>query len=207
MSTGYGSGLPDYDGGPGRGSTGDGHGGEASYGSGPSATDPYATDDHATDPYAQDPYAQDPYAADPLNADGFGPVFGSSPQAPSGGYAVAAYDSSQQYGSQQYGAHPSGPPGYGYYPPPLPSSGAGITGLVLGLLALTMCAGLTAPIGIIFAAKGMKETGPTATNPKGGRGLAIAGLVTSLIGMIPFLFLVAYIAFIIVAIIAGATSA
>lgn len=206
MSAGYGSGLPDYNGGSGGGPTGDGRGGEPSYGSDPYATngpakDPYAQDQNVQDPYAQDPYGQDPYAADPLAADGFGPVFGSSAQAQPGGYAVATYDP-----AQQYGAHPSGPPGYGYYPPPLPSSGAGITGFVLGLLALTMCAGLTAPIGIIFAAMGMKETGPTATNRKGGRGIAIAGLVTSLVGLIPFLFLVLYVVFFIVAIGAGAAS-
>ncbi|MGP9744400.1 DUF4190 domain-containing protein [Brachybacterium sp. AOP29-B2-41] len=212
MSAGYGGGLPDYNGGPGSRSSGEGRGGEPLYGSDPYAPDPYATDPysadaHASDPYAQNQFAQDPYATDPLEADGFGPVFSSSAPAQSGGYAVASYDSSPQYGSQQYGTHPSGPPGYGQFPPPLPSSGAGITGFVLGLLALTMCAGLTAPVGIIFAMKGMKETGPTAINPKGGRGLAIAGLVTSLIGLIPFLFFVLYFAFVIVAIIAGATSA
>lgn len=207
MSAGYGSGLPDYNGGSGGGPTGDGRGGEPSYGNDPyatnaPATEPYVQDQNVQDPYAQDPYGQDPYAADPLAADGFGPVFGSSAQAQPGGYAVATYDP-----AQQYGAHPSGPPGYGYYPPPLPSSGAGITGFVLGLLALTMCAGLTAPIGIIFAAVGMKETGPTATNRKGGRGLAIAGLVMSLVGLIPFLFLVLYFVFFIFAIAGAASSA
>lgn len=201
MSAGYGSGLPDYTGGSGGGPTGDGRGGEQPYGSDSYATNAPATDPYAQDQNVQDPYAQDPYEADPLAADGFGPVFSSSAQAQPGGYAVATYDP-----AQQYGAHPSGPPGYGYYPPPLPSSGAGITGFVLGLLALTMCAGLTAPIGIIFAAMGMKETGPTATNRKGGRGIAIAGLVTSLVGLIPFLFLVLYVIFFIVALGAGAAS-
>lgn len=224
MSTGYGGGLPDYYGESGGGSAGDGRGGATSPGSDPepysqaglSSQDPYAVGPGGTDPYASDPFmmnpyvadlaATDPYGKDPLDADGFGPVFGSSAAASSGGYAVTPYDPSQQYAPQQYGAHPSGPPGYGPYPPPLPSSGAGITGFVLGLLALTMCAGLTAPIGIIFAAIGMKETGPTATDRKGGRGLTIAGLVMSLVGMVPFLFLVLYIVFVIIAIGAGAAS-
>lgn len=219
MNAGYGGGLPDYHGGSGGGSADEGRGGGSSssgdfaphsqagpssqdpYAVGDGGADPYGADPYATDPYAADPYAADPYATDPLNADGFGPVFGSSAPAQSGGYAVTAYES-----SQPYGAHPSGPPGYGSYPPPLPSSGAGITGFVLGLLSLTLCAGLTAPVGIFFAAQGMKETGPHATHRKGGRGLAIAGLVTSLVGMVPFLFMVLYIALFVVAIIAGATS-
>lgn len=213
MSAGYGGGLPDYTGATGSGSTGEGRGGRSSYGSDPdpyssagvSSQDPYAVGG-GVDPYAADLHFAGSSASDPLDADGFGPVFGDSAPAQSGGYSVASYDPSQQYPPQQYGSRPSGPPGYGSYTPPLPSSGAGITGFVLGLLSLTMCAGLTAPIGIIFAAMGMKETGPHATHRKGGRGLTIAGLVMSLVGLIPFLFLVLYIVFVIIAIGAGAAS-
>ena len=196
MSTQQPGGLPDY------------HGG---YGD----RDPYGSDSGAggarsapEDPYAVGPDGNDPYASDPLDADGFGPVFGSDAGTPTGSGALATAGAGQAYPGQQYPGqqHPApypGPHGYGPYAPPPPSSGAAITSLVLGLLALTMCAGLTAPVGVIFAAKGMQETGPSAPVPKGGRGLAIAGLVTSLIGLIPLLFFVFYIGMMILAVFAG----
>lgn len=230
MSAGYGGGLPDYTGGTGSGSSGDGGGGGAPYGRDPApysqaglspqdayavgtgGADPYAPNPYANDPYAPgtsapDPYASDPYANDAsvndqLEADGFGPVFSSSVEAQSGGYAVAPYGSQQPYGPYSSGAQ-----GYGQYAPAVPSSGAGITGFVLGLLALTMCGGLTAPFGIFFSLQGMTETSPIAMNPKSGRGLAVAGLVLSLVGLIPLLLLVLYVAFFVVAIMVGATSA
>lgn len=125
----------------------------------------------SSSPYGRhDPYAQhDPYSqgfADPSAAAG-------------GAYAPGPY--------------PAGPPVHGAFAPPPPSSGAAITGFVLGLLGVLMCGGLTAPFGLVFSAIGMKETGAAAPLPKGGRGLAIAGLVTSLIGMIPLLTIVLYI--------------
>lgn len=163
-----------------------GHGGADPYGDGrgafaqdPYAHDPYAQGASAHDPFAPapDPYAGDPYATaapsaeDPLTADGFGPRFGDHAVAPAPVPGAA-------YGT---GYGPAG----GYVPPP--ASGAAITAFVLGLLALTFCSGLTAPVGLIFAAKGMKETSPAVPQPAGGRGLAIAGLVTSIIGLIPLL--------------------
>ena len=205
MSTQQPGGLPDY------------HGG---YGD----RDPYGSDSGAgwshsapEDPYAVGPDGTDPYASEPLDADGFGPVFGSAAENPAGGGAVAMAGAGQPYSGQQHPGqaypghqHPApypGPQGYGPYAPPPPSSGAAITSLVLGLLALTMCAGLTSPVGIIFAAKGMKETGPSAPAPKGGRGLAIAGLVTSLIGLLPLLIFVFYIVIFVLAIFAEMSGA
>lgn len=186
--------------------------------------DPYGSDSSAgwshsapEDPYAVGPDGTDPYASEPLDADGFGPVFGSSAENPAGGGAVAMAGAGQPYSGQQHPGqaypghqHPApypGPQGYGPYAPPPPSSGAAITSLVLGLLALTLCAGLTAPVGLVFAAKGMKETGPSAPAPKGGRGLAIAGLVTSLIGLLPLLIFVFYIVIFVLAIFAEMSGA
>lgn len=199
MSTGHGSGLPDYSGGYG-GDAGDPYGADRSYGG---AHDPYGqTPSAPEDPYAVGYEGTDPYARDPLDADGFGPVFGTEAEAPASGYAAAASAPGQPYPTQY-----PGPYGYGPYAPPPPSSGAAITSLVLGLLALTMCAGLTAPVGVIFAAKGMKETGPQAHTAKSGRGLAIAGLVTSLIGLIPLLFFLLYIGMMILVIVAETSAA
>ncbi|WP_394216975.1 DUF4190 domain-containing protein [Brachybacterium vulturis] len=129
-----------------------------------------------TDPYASDPYAAGPYAPDPYAA---GPPPGPSPV---------------------------GPPQFGAFPAPLPSSNAAIAGFVLGLVGLAMCGGLTSPFGIWFSAQGMKETAPTARAPRGGRGLAIAGLVTSLVGLIPLFILLLYGAFMIVGLVMAATA-
>lgn len=199
MSTGHGSGRPDYSGGYGS-DGGDPYGVDRSYGG---AHDPYGQTASAPEgPYAVGSEGTDPYARDPLDADGFGPVFGTEAEAPASGYAAAASAPGQPYPTQYPGPH-----GYGPYTPPPPSSGAAITSLVLGLLALTMCAGLTAPVGVIFAAKGMKETGPHAPTVKSGRGLAIAGLVTSLIGLIPFLFLLLYIGMMVLVIVVEMSAA
>lgn len=190
MSTGHGSDLPDYSGGYGSGSTGDPYGSSTSHGR---EYDPYSQSEFAQqDPYAVGTDGRDPYATDPLEADGFGPSLSSSSSSGDGspGPYATAPPSYPAQSVQPYGVPPSGP--QGYYPPALPSSGAAVTGFVLGLLALTLCAGLTAPVGIFFSAKGMKDTAPGATEPKGGRGLAIAGLVTNLIGLLPFAIMMLY---------------
>lgn len=183
----------------------------------PSASgDPYATGDPypsgdpyaAGDPYATGPDGSDPYATDPLRADGFGPGFWSSP-APSDGVAHSEAPAGGQpgygtadYGTPGYGIPGDGTPGYGTagYGAARPSSGSAIAGFVLGLLAVAMCSGLTAPVGIFLSAKGLRETDRAATPPKDGRGLAIAGLVLSLVGLIPLLVLLAYILLIILAV-------
>ncbi len=61
------------------------------------------------------------------------------------------------------------------------SSSAGITALVCGIVSIVMCwvplIGLvSAIIGIVFGSKGMKKVQ--------GKGMAIAGLVTGIIGLI-----------------------
>ncbi|AXK46013.1 DUF4190 domain-containing protein [Brachybacterium saurashtrense] len=186
MSSGYGGGFQEHRDGPGRWADGQ---------------DPYAVEQGSS-------ASADPYAARPQEADGFGPVFGAPQSGASGhGTAPSPYAAPAQAGSAPYGAPPSGGPQYGGFAPVPPSSGAATAGLVLGVLALTMCAGLTAPFGIWFSAKGMKETGPEAATARSGRGLAIAGLVTSLIGLIPLLFILAYVAVIIIAAIATAAGA
>lgn len=67
-----------------------------------------------------------------------------------------------------------------------------VASLVLGILSITMCSGLTSLPGLVCAIVGMRETG--ATGAKGGRGLAIAGLVTSIIGLLILAGVVVYIA-------------
>lgn len=202
MSTGHGGGLPDYSGGAdehGRGGAGSAqHQDPYAQQSDPYAQrpDPYA---QRSDPYAQpqDPYAldrspyepgPDPYASghdpyarshDPLTADGFAPVFGESASAPARGYGVPV--------------PPAGAAVYGSFPPRPVMSGMAITGFVVGLAGLFLCGGLVSPIGIIFSALGLRETGPDASPPAAGRGLAVAGLVTSLIGLVPLILMGIYV--------------
>ena len=78
---------------------------------------------------------------------------------------------------------PYAPPGYGYPPYPQPSpptSGWAIAGLVCGILGCATI-GLASVLGIIFSIVAMVKT---RDNRAGGRGLAIAGLVVSIITLL-----------------------
>lgn len=154
----------------------------------------------------EDPYAQ----GTGQGQDAYGPGSAQEYQDP---YAdpyggSSAMSPSPQY-QQGFAAQPgSGAYGYGQqtYAPAQPSSGMAIAGMVLGIASFVACAGLTAPLGLIFSIMGMRETSPTATNPKGGRGLAITGLVTSIIGCLVLLFVIAYVVLIIGVGVATSTS-
>lgn len=199
MNAGHDSGLPDYSGGQGP------YGGQGpSGGQDGRPEDPYAAGPTSIDPYARNPYASDPY-----------------PSEPSGRYSSDPFSSAPAAGDPLLGAgsapggppahHPSvpapqGPPRFGAFPAPVPSSSAAITGFVLGVLGVTMCGGLTSPFGIFFSSRGLQETAPTARELKGGRGLAVAGMVTSLVGLIPLLFILLYVGLIIVGLIMSAVA-
>jgi hypothetical protein len=88
----------------------------------------------------------------------------------------------------QYGSTPIAPYGYqNYGQPPQQQgrSGMAITGFVFGVLSLLPCFWfwifqIPGLLGLIFSTIGIKGTGQGG---KKGRGLAIAGLVTALIGV------------------------
>ena len=144
-------------------------------------------DGHEQDPYAaqQSPYgaAQSPYGAE------------------QNGYSAPQFDA----GAQPYGVGVPGP-----YASPLvmapPSSGLGIAGFVLGLRSITLCTGITGPFGLVLSIMGMRETSPEAASPRSGRGLAIAGLVLSILGTLLLLAFVAYVIFAIVVVGLSASS-
>lgn len=187
MSTGWGNDLPDYSGGDG---TGRHEGDRALHGEESSGTRGI---------FAQDPSGQDPYAHGAA-----GPSFsGQNPYA-DGHHAPGPYAAG---GGVQHPGGPvhGGPAGYGFAPPP-PTSGAAIAGLVLGILGLTFCAGLTSPFGVFFSLRGMKEAEPSATPPASGRGLAIAGLVTSLVGLLFLLLWALWIVLMVIGFAAGQPS-
>lgn len=82
---------------------------------------------------------------------------------------------------------PSAPPTYSPTPivsPTAPTNGNAITGLVFGILSVTcMCAGLpVGAIGIVFSCIALSQL---SHNPgQKGKGLAIAGLILSVIGVL-----------------------
>ncbi|MDB6059782.1 MAG: hypothetical protein JWO95_3626 [Verrucomicrobiales bacterium] len=84
-------------------------------------------------------------------------------------------------------AAPSAPPAYAPTPtvaPTAPTNGNAITGLVFGILSVTcMCAGLpVGAIGIIFSCIALSQLGHNPSQK--GKGLAIAGLILSIIGVL-----------------------
>jgi len=90
------------------------------------------------------------------------------------------------------------PPGLGpigplsTYTPPRPANGMAITGLVLGCLSLVCCQLLGIP-GIIFSTVALSQLKQDST--RGGRGLAVAGLILSIVGLLFFGLLLAFGAF------------
>lgn len=144
------------------------------YGTGASgsAPDPY--------PVADPQQVADPagYSADPHTSGGYGP----SPQ---------SYQQPQQqvepYQQPQYG-----PVGGVYGQPVLiaplaPTSGAAVASLILGILSITGFGAILGPVGLGFAISGMRTT---ANDRFRGRGLAIGGLITSIIGSLWLLLIV-----------------
>jgi hypothetical protein len=124
---------------------------------------------------------------------GYGP--GPEPLPQLGGFASPAGDAppTPQYGTQPpapgYGPGPGYPqpmyPG-GYYGPPMvtqKTNGMAVTGMVVGILSLvlfwaSLLGLLLAVLGIIFSSVGMSQCTKTGQQ---GKGMAIAGLVCSLI--------------------------
>ncbi len=141
----------------------------------------------------QNPY-QDPYSSDQF---GTGSA-NSAPQFPQ-------HDSQAGFQQPQYNpTQPAGQAPYPVYAVEKPTSQAAVWALVLGLLSVTVCTGLPAPIAIVMGLKGMKETKPG--QPYTGNALAVVGLVTGIVGSLLLLAMIAYIVFIIVMVILAASS-
>ena len=184
--------------------------------------DPYGTSSERYDPYGSsasaDPYgsAEHHGAADPFGAaDPYGSADLHGVAEPYG--TADQYGAADLHGTPQRGAGVQDPyasltsglsqgyyaaPGYAVAVQPAPpSSGLGIAGFVIGLLGLTLCGTLVSPVGLVLSILGMRETSPTATPPKGGRGLTITGLILSIIGTVALLLIIAY--FVVMFVIAG----
>ncbi len=123
---------------------------------------PYGQQPQA-DPYGQQqsPYGQQPQA---------GP-YGQQPQAGPYGQQASPYGQ-QGYGAQGYGGYATGTSG--------PSSGLAIGALAAGVVALLMfwCAFIGVPVGIAAVVLGVVALNKVKAGTGGGRGLALAGVIT-----------------------------
>lgn len=145
------------------------------YGVGPGGSDPYAVDGTASGP--------SPYAPGPVGLGGpapYGPPAGFSGADLSGaGYPGSGFPGDGIAGGPQHPGYPGGL--YALMPP---TSGMAVTGFILGLLSFILCPGLLAPAGLIFSILGVRETSARRDIPRRGRGLAIAGLVLSIVCLV-----------------------
>jgi hypothetical protein len=144
---------------------------ESPYGQQPQP-DPYGQPPHQ-DPYGQQasPYGQqaqqpDPYGQQP-------DPYGQQQASPYGQQASPYGQQGQQgYPAQGYGSYATGPAG--------PSSGLAIGALVAGVIALLMfwCAFIGVPVGIAAVVLGVVALNKVKAGTGGGRGLALAGVIT-----------------------------
>lgn len=168
----------------------------------------HGSTDHgrSPDPYAADgTWGQDPYATSSFGAGQYGSgadPYGTSGsgQYESGAFSHSGFDSFSSpsgpaagagHGSfgPAYGPGPAWPASSAGYTPP-PTSAMALTGFLIGLASLILCSGLLSPVGLVFSILGMRDTAPSAEPTKAGRGFAIAGLVTSILGTILLAFFV-----------------
>ncbi|WP_084956561.1 DUF4190 domain-containing protein [Thermoactinospora rubra] len=135
----------------------------------------------------QGSYGQGGYGQPGQPGYGSGPQgYGSGPQGygsgPQQGYGQPYGSGPQSYGDQPYGGYSPPPGGYGQpggygAPQGTKTNGMAIASLVLGIAGLALC-GVSSIVGVILghiALSQIKRTGEE------GRGMAIAGLVTSYI--------------------------
>jgi len=101
-----------------------------------------------------------------------GPATGPIPAPP----PPPQYPAAQPYGAQPYGAQPYGAPaqGYGQYPGYDMQRPRTNVMAILGLVFAFVCS----PLGIVFSAIGLRQV---KKRREGGRGLAITGLVLSIV--------------------------
>ena len=135
------------------------------------------------------------------------PAYGAQGQAAQGqaaqGYGTQGYGA-QSYGPAGYGPPPDPnlprvplpPPHFGQYPQPRTGNGKAIAGLAFGIASIVFCwlsvldALLVIP-GIVFSTLSLR--GGESRAAREGRGMAIAGLVCSIIGAVLAIALTAWI--------------
>jgi hypothetical protein len=137
---------------------------------------PYGEPPQGQQPYGQQPYGQQ-YGQQPYGQQPYGQQYGQPSGQPQYGQP--------QYGRPQYGQPQYGYPGSPYGYPSRASNGLGVTGLVLGILALLffwVAAGVWLGIpAIIFGALGRQRA---ARGEAGGGGISIGGIVCGAVALV-----------------------
>jgi hypothetical protein len=125
-----------------------------------------------------------PPASRPYGPAGYGAggdqSYGGPPPTPYGG--PPSYGPGQPPRYPDFGAPP--PPPYHGYPMPPARSGKAVAALVFGILSIVLCFlsffdGVFVVLGLVFGVVALNES---RTRNAGGRGLAVAGVVCSIIG-------------------------
>ncbi len=163
---------------------------QESFSSATDYTDDLNTTGYSGDSYGQDDFGGDTYGANPYQEDNYSANTGSRSSGASG-----STRSSRQYGGDQYGSGSTGGnysnSGYstGYQ---APFSGMAIAGFVLSLAAIFFNAFFLIPsiLGIIFSGVGL---GKCNKNGYRGKGLAIAGMVISIILLVIYVIAIIYV--------------
>ena len=116
------------------------------------------------------------------------PAYGQAP--PSYGQTPPAYGQTPEHGfgpppQQQGYGYPQPHPGYGYAPRPQSSTKA-VLGLVFGIVSILFCyvGLLIGPAAIVLSVMARKEIDEAPHGAIEGRGMAIAGLATGIIGTV-----------------------
>ncbi|WP_432559742.1 DUF4190 domain-containing protein [Granulicoccus sp. GXG6511] len=147
--------------------------------SGPSASDPPWQPERSADPLRQDPdFPTYPYAStygDPQQDEAYSAFRGY--QAGTGGYPGQSVQPYQPYqGPYATGANA--------FPRPAQNAPFAVPSLVLGIVSM-FCGGVTGPIGLGLGIAALKQI--EAQAGLGGRGMAIAGIITSALGTLVML--------------------
>lgn len=123
------------------------------------------------------PQAGDPAPPTPPGQYAGGQYAGGPPQAPYAGGQYAGGPPPGQYaGGPPPGQYGSGQPGGYGGPPQRPTSVVAVVGLVLAVLV--------SPVGLVVSCFGLRDTGG---GRKGGRGIAVAGVIVGAVGTVLWL--------------------
>jgi len=151
--------------------------------------------EYPTYPGSEGSEPEEPGQQTPSPPPGYGqapPAYGTQPPPPPPGYGQQAYGQ-PAYGQPAYGQPAYGQQPYGYAAAPRTNQKA-LWGMILGIVSIVFCClgVLIGPAGIIVSVLGRKDI-QRSNGAEAGEGMAIAGLITGIVGTVVqalFIFLI-----------------